>query len=178
MPTYRELEGMVGSFVEVRGSALLLPSGVAAASQRGLQGLVGARLESEAYHQYMGEVSRFLKPGRVSGFMKAQLTHRLSTEFGTGWYSGEELIRENGVLLNDLGIDMQISVYNAKRFKFFSVKYSPDVERAYYLKYLQQLAAYRQAGIDQGVDINAWAQYLGNPELVMVDEGVPLAPRD
>lgn len=159
MPNYRELEIMVGNFVELRGNTLLLPTD-AAKTMRGLQGLVEDRLESDGYCLYMVEVYRFLKPGRVSDFMKAHLSYRLGREFATGWYSEGELIRENGILLSDFGIDMQ-SRSSRGRFRFFSTRYAPDIERAYFSKYGEQIEVYNRIGIPQVVDLEAWAQHLG-----------------
>ena len=160
MPNYREFESKVEHFIEVRSNSLLIPHDSAGISISGLQGLVLERSTSEEYQQYMQQVTKFLNPGRVSNFMKAHLSHRLGWEFTTGWYEPGELIRENGILLTDLGIDMQ-STARTGRFRFFSRRYGPEVERAYFLKYGEQIEAYTKAGIPQSVDLTLWAQYLG-----------------
>ena len=158
MPVYTELEGIVVRFIVVRNT-LLIPHDAAQKSMGGLQDLVREKLASDEYGEYMEEVNRFLKHSRVSSFMKGHLSHRFGSEFTTGWYDREELLRENGILLNELGIDMQRRG-NRGRFKFFSIVYGPEVERAYFLKYGEQMETYNRLGIPQGVDLNLWAKHL------------------
>lgn len=154
MSNYKEHEARVRHFIDVRTTFLLIPPNAYKNYRCGLQGFVWERESSLDHTNYMAEALKFIRPGRVSDFMKSQLRHRLSREFITGWFDSDELDRETGILLCDLGIDLD-GKERKGRFKFYSRSFGPEVERTYFIKYKEEHEVNERLGLPLSVDLNA-----------------------